>query len=121
MNDATHESAHSADETLAKRLEKDLKAVKNDIAHLSEQIVDAVNAIKAAAQTEGSRGLKRTRASVDQAMSGASERAGALAEAAQGTASSLADRLGDAIEDRPVAAVAIAFGVGYLVGLSRRR
>jgi len=121
MNDATQDDAQSADDTFAKRLEKDLKAAKNDIAHLSEQIVDAVNAIKAATATEGRRTLKRTRASVDQAMSGASDRAGALAEAAQGTASSLADRLGDAIEDRPVAAVAIAFGVGYLMGLSRRR
>ena len=54
-------------------------------------------------------------------MSGASDRAGAVAGAAQDTASSVADSLAGLIEDRPVAAVALALGVGFLMGVAWRR
>jgi len=122
MNDAPDEAAKSAaEDDAAARLKKDLTAVKNDIAHLSQQIADAVNALAAVAQNQGRRSLRQARANVDQAVSGASDRAGAVAGAAQDAASSVADALAEAIQERPVAAVALAMGVGFLVGVAWRR
>lgn len=118
MNDAP-ESA--AEDDAAARLKKDIMAVKNDIAHLSEQIADAVNALAAVAQNQGRRGLRRARANVDQAVSGASDRAIGVTGAAQDAASSIAQTLEDAIQERPVAAVALAMAAGFVMGVAWRR
>ena len=59
MNEKAKEAALSAaDDRDYARLEKDLTAVKNDIAHLSQQISDAVNALGAVAQGQARRGLR---------------------------------------------------------------
>ncbi len=122
MNDAVNNAAQSAtDEEAASRLEKDLIAVKNDIAHLSEQITDAVGALATVAQNRGRRGLRQARASVEEIISSASDRTGAVAGAARDAASSLADTLTDAIRERPVASVALAMGIGFIAGVAWRR
>jgi ElaB/YqjD/DUF883 family membrane-anchored ribosome-binding protein len=121
MNNAMENAAFGEEETLARRLEKDLTAVKKDIAHLSEQVVDAVNALASAAQDQGRRGLRQARANVDGAVSGASDRAGALAGRAQDAAASLADGVTGAIQERPVTAVALAAGIGLILGVAWRR
>ena len=54
-------------------------------------------------------------------MSDASDRAGAVVTAAQGAASSVGDTLADVIEERPVATLAFAFGLGFLIGVTWRR
>jgi ElaB/YqjD/DUF883 family membrane-anchored ribosome-binding protein len=117
MDDAIKNVAAGEEETLARRLEKDLTAVKKDIAHLSEQIADAVNALASAAQNQGRRGLRQARANVGDAVSGASDRAGALTGAAQNSAASVAE----AIQERPVAAIAVAAGIGFIFGIAWRR
>ena len=89
MNEKTKDAAQSAaDDKAYARLEKDLTAVKNDIAHLSQQIYDAVNALGAVAQGQARRGLRNARANVDSVMSDASDRAGEVANAAQDAVSS---------------------------------
>lgn len=114
MNDAAADKA-------ATTLEKDLTAVKNEVARLSQQIADAINALAAAAETQGRRTYRRARADVDSAMSGASDGAGALASAAQNAASSMSDTLAGVIEDRPLATLALALGVGFVMGVAWRR
>jgi len=113
MNDAAKDAAQS--------VVKDLTAVKNEIAGLSQQIADAVNALAAAAQTQGRRGLRRARSDLDSAASGASDSAGVIAGAAQDAASSVAGMLGEVIEDRPIAAMAMALGLGFVMGVILRR
>jgi len=120
MNDAPTEAGSAVDEAAA-RLRQDLTAVKNDIAHLSQQIADAVNALAAVAQNQGRHGLRRARENVNAVVSDASDRAGAVAGAAQDAASSVGTAFTDAIQDRPVAAVAVAMGLGFLLGVSWRR
>ena len=119
---AAHNAA--ADDAYA-RLEKDLTAVKTEIAQLSQQISDAVNALGAIAQTESRRGLRRARANMDALASGASEKAsaatGAVTAAAQDAASSIGDTLADALDERPVASLALAMGIGFLIGVTWRR
>jgi ElaB/YqjD/DUF883 family membrane-anchored ribosome-binding protein len=122
MNETAQDVAQSSgDDKAYARLEKDLTAVKNDIAHLSQQISDAVNALGAVAQGQARRGLRNARANVDSVMSDASDRAGTIANAAQEAASSVGDTLADVIEERPVATLAFAFGLGFLIGVTWRR
>jgi len=122
MDEAAKDAAAEAaqDEAYA-RLQKDLTAVKNDIAHLSQQIADAVNALATIAQRETKRGVRRARENVDTVMSDASERASAVASAAQEAASSLQESLEDVVQERPLTSVAIAMAIGFLVGVTWRR
>jgi len=53
MDETANATAQSAaDDKVYARLEKDLTAVKNDVAHLSQQISEAVNAHGAVAQRQ---------------------------------------------------------------------
>ena len=106
----------TADETV-----DDLAGIKNDIARLSQQVADAVNALGGIAKGQARRGLRQARANVDSIVSEASDQASAVAAAAQSTAASIEDALSDAILDRPLASIALALGVGFLVGVTWRR
>jgi ElaB/YqjD/DUF883 family membrane-anchored ribosome-binding protein len=122
MNDAGRDAARSAAQDKAQSdFGKDMTAVKNDIAHLSQQIADAVNALGAAAQSQTRRGLRRARSNVDSVMSDASDKAGAVASAAQDAAASVGDTLAEVIQERPLATVAMALGIGFLIGVTWRR
>ena len=122
MNDVPENAAQSAVQNdAAARLKQDLTAVKNDVAHLTQQIVDAVNALAAVAQNQGRRSLRQARANIDQAVSGASDRAGAVTTAAQDAASSVADLLAEAIQERPITSVALAMSGGFVIGVAWRR
>jgi ElaB/YqjD/DUF883 family membrane-anchored ribosome-binding protein len=103
------------------RLEKEMMAMKNAIGGLSDQIADAASDIGAVAQDEAERGLKHARANVDAVVADASDRAGAIARTAQMEASSIGDTLEDVIRERPLSTVAIALGLGFLVGATWRR
>jgi ElaB/YqjD/DUF883 family membrane-anchored ribosome-binding protein len=122
MSETAKDAAQSvADDKAYARLEKDLTAVKNDIAHLSKQISEAVNALGAVAQGQARRGLRNARANVDSVMSDASDRASTVVTAAQDAASSVGDTLADVIQERPVATLAFALGLGFLIGVTWRR
>jgi ElaB/YqjD/DUF883 family membrane-anchored ribosome-binding protein len=122
MNETANDAAQSAsDDKAYARLEKDLTAVRNDIAHLSQQISEAVSALGAVAQGGARRGLRNARANVDSVVSDASDRAGAVVTAAQGAASTVRDTLAYTIQERPVVTLAVALGFGFLIGASWRR
>ena len=108
-------------ENLQKRLEKDVAAVKNDIAALTDQITDALNSFAGTAQKQARRGYKQARANVDSAVDDLSERGGAMMDAAQDAASSIEETLEDVITQRPLATVGLALGLGFLIGLTWRR
>jgi ElaB/YqjD/DUF883 family membrane-anchored ribosome-binding protein len=103
------------------RLEKEMTAMKNAIGGLSDQIADAASDIGAVAQDQAKRGLKHARAHVDSMVADASGRVGAIARTAQMEASSIGDTLEDVIRERPLSIVAIALGLGFLVGVTWRR
>ena len=103
------------------RLEKDLAAVKNDIAALTDQIIDALNAFAGTASKQAQRGYKQARTNVDSAMSDMSDRGSAAMDAAQDAASSLEENLEDIIQQRPLATVGLALGLGLLIGMAWRK
>ncbi len=103
------------------RLEKDVAAVKHDISALTDQITDALNSFAGIAQKQARRGYKQARANVDSAVDDLSERGGAAMEAAQDAALSIEESLEDVIAQRPLATVALALGLGFLIGATWRR
>ena len=109
------------DEATYERLEKDVTAVKNDIAALTEQITDALNAFAGEAGKQARSGYKQARANVDSALDDASNRGGAMLDAAQDAAYSIEETLEDVITQRPLETVGVALGLGFLIGLTWRR
>jgi ElaB/YqjD/DUF883 family membrane-anchored ribosome-binding protein len=109
------------DKATKERLEKDIPAVKNDIAALTEQITDALNNFAGAARKQARRGYKEARANVDSAVDDMSERGNAMMDAAQDAAYSIEETLEDVIAQRPLATVGLALGLGFLIGLTWRR
>jgi ElaB/YqjD/DUF883 family membrane-anchored ribosome-binding protein len=103
------------------RLEKDVAAVKNDIAALTDQITDALNSFAGTAGKQARRGYKQARANVDSAVDDISERGSAMMGAAQDAAVSIEETLEDVITQRPLAAVGLAIGLGFLIGATWRR
>jgi ElaB/YqjD/DUF883 family membrane-anchored ribosome-binding protein len=109
------------DKATRERLEKDVAAVRNDIAALTDQITDALNTFAGSARKQARRGYKEARANVDQAVSDAQDRGGAMMDAAQDAAYSIEETLEDVITQRPLATVGIAIGLGFLIGVTWRR
>jgi ElaB/YqjD/DUF883 family membrane-anchored ribosome-binding protein len=119
MSDAPQDASEMA--AAYERLEKDMTAVKKDIADLSQQIAEAVNSLAGLAQSQAKRGVKKAGANVDSIVSDSSDRFGAVAGAAQEAVASMSDMLEETIQERPLATVAIAFGLGFLIGVIWRR
>jgi ElaB/YqjD/DUF883 family membrane-anchored ribosome-binding protein len=109
------------DKATYERLEKDVAAVKNDIAALADQITDVLNSFAGTARKQARRGYKPARANVDQAVDDMSERGAAAMDAAQDAAYSIEESLEDVITQRPLATVGIALGLGFLIGAAWRR
>ena len=109
------------DKATYERLEKDVDKVKTDISDLAEQITDALNTIAGTAGKQARRGYKQARANVDQVVGDLSDRGGAMLNAAQDAASSVEETLEGVIAERPLATVALALGLGFLIGVTWRR
>ena len=103
------------------RLAKDVAAVKNDISALTEQITDALNSFAGTAGKQARRGYQQARANVDSAVDDLSERGSAAVDAAQDAANSIEETLEDLIQQRPLATVGLALGLGFLIGAAWRR
>ena len=118
MNEATK---NLTDKATYERLEKDVTAVKNDIAALTDQITDALNSFAGTAGKQARRGYRQARAGAEQAVDDMSDRGSAMMDAAHDAASSIEETLEDAITQRPLATVAVALGIGFLIGVTWRR
>jgi ElaB/YqjD/DUF883 family membrane-anchored ribosome-binding protein len=103
------------------RLEKDVSAVKGDISALTRQISDVMNSLAGTARKEARRGYKQARAAAEDTIGDLSERGSAMMDAAQDAATSLGETVEDAIVQRPIAAVGLAVGLGFLIGVTWRR
>lgn len=109
------------DKATSGRLQKDLDAVKNDISALADQISDVIEAFKGDARKQAKRTYKQARSNVDSMMSDASKRGSEALDMAQDYAGTLEESLEDAITQRPLAAVGLAVGLGFLIGVTWRR
>lgn len=110
-----------ADKATRDRLEKDVAAVKSDIAALTDQITDALNTFANATGKQARRGYKQARDNMDSKLDDFSERGSAMMDAAQDAYGSIEETLEDAIAQRPLATIGIAVGIGFLIGAAWRR
>ena len=109
------------DKATYERLQKDVAAVKNDISALADQISDVIEAFKGDARKQAKRSYKQARSNVESMMSDVSNRGSEALDAAQDYAGTLEESLEDAITQRPLAAVGLAVGLGFLIGVTWRR
>lgn len=75
-----------ADKANYERLQKDVHAVKNDIAALTDQITDVLNAFAGQAGKQARSGYRQARENMDQTIDDMSERGGAMFSAEIGRA-----------------------------------
>jgi ElaB/YqjD/DUF883 family membrane-anchored ribosome-binding protein len=109
------------DKATYERLQKDVAAVKDDISKLAEQLSEAIDAFTSTARKQARRGYKQARSNVDSIVSDATQKGNAALAAAQDAATSLEDTVEDAIVQRPLAAMGLAVGLGFLIGVTWRR
>jgi len=121
ISDSEAAAKNLTDKATYERLQKDVTAVKNDIAALTDQITDVLNSFAGTATKQARRGYQQARANAEQAVDDMSERGGAMMDAAQDAASSIGESLEDAITQRPLATVGLAIGLGFLIGVTWRR
>lgn len=119
--DGEDEMKDLTDKATYERLQKDVDAVKNDISALTEQITEALNSFTGSAQKRARRGYRQARANVDSTVADLSKRGSEALDAAQDAAATLEDTLEDAIQQRPIAAIGLALGLGFLIGVTWRR
>jgi len=81
------------------RVSQDVPHARSDVAGLADQIINALNALAGAGKTRAQRSH----------------------DAAQGATATLEETLEDVVERRPLATVAVAFGLGLLIGATWRR
>jgi ElaB/YqjD/DUF883 family membrane-anchored ribosome-binding protein len=117
----SNETRDTGDDNAFARLEKEMANMRDAIGGLSDQISDAANDIGAVAQDQAKRGMKHARANMGSMVNDASDRLGVVANRAQSQASSLGDSLEDAVQERPLATLALAIGLGFLAGVIWRR
>jgi ElaB/YqjD/DUF883 family membrane-anchored ribosome-binding protein len=109
------------DKATYERLQKDVEAVKNDISTLAGQITDALNTLADSTQKQAKRSYRQARSNVDAAMSDIGKRGSEALDAAQDVAITMEESLEDAITQRPLAAIGLALGLGFLIGVTWRR
>ena len=119
--DAESRMREWTDKATAERLEKDVKAVKSDIAALTDQITDARNTFANSTSKQARRGYRQARENMDSTLDDMSERGSAMMEAAQDAYGSIEETLEDAITQRPLATIGLALGIGFLIGAAWRR
>jgi ElaB/YqjD/DUF883 family membrane-anchored ribosome-binding protein len=109
------------DNATVERLEKDVTAVKNDISALTGQVANALNTFTEIAKKQARRGYSQARANAEGTINDLSDRGSAVMGAAQDAAITVEETLEDAIAQRPIAAVGLALGLGFLIGVTWRR
>lgn len=110
-----------SDKANDERIQKDVSAVKNDFAALTEQITDALNAFAGQASKQAQRGYRQARDNMDSTLDDMSDRGSAMMSAAQDAASTIEETLEDVITQRPLATIGLALGLGFLIGVTWRR
>jgi ElaB/YqjD/DUF883 family membrane-anchored ribosome-binding protein len=110
-----------ADSIDVDRLRKDLDALKHDIAALGTEMTTALKSIAGTAQGQARRGYKRMQDNVTATVSDLRRQGTGAWDDAQETVESLEESFEQAVRQRPLSAVGLAIGLGFLIGVTWRR
>jgi ElaB/YqjD/DUF883 family membrane-anchored ribosome-binding protein len=103
------------------RLRGDLDALKGDIASLGSEMSNALKAMAGTAQVRARRGYRKVQDNVTSTVADLKRQGVSALEDVQGTAESLEESLEEAVRERPLSAVGLAIGLGFLIGVTWRR
>lgn len=95
-------------------LQSDLQALREDLGRVAEQVRDIVTGRSNAA-------WRRAKTSADGAMSNAQAKGQEAAAAVRDVSNHFADAVDESIKNRPYTTLALAAGIGFLLGTTLRR
>jgi len=95
-------------------LDREFESLKGDVSKLTQQVAALVSAT-------GSAAYKRARKNLDGVISDASDKGQEAIDAVKDVTSSIGDAVEDAVYKRPVTTLAMAAGIGFLIGAIWRR
>jgi ElaB/YqjD/DUF883 family membrane-anchored ribosome-binding protein len=104
--DATTKFTRNASATVDS-LQEDLTAMRDDVGKLSQQVVDLLSA-------KGSAAYRSAKKSFD-------AKTGEAADAVRDVRDTFADAIEESVQERPYATLAIALGIGFVIGATWRR
>jgi len=99
-------------------IEKDLQALRDDIAQLARQVADILADKSNAAWARAKSGAQ---ASVGDAMSGAQDTGEQAIDAIREVSDNVVGVIDESLKERPYTTLAIAAGLGFLFGMTWRR
>jgi ElaB/YqjD/DUF883 family membrane-anchored ribosome-binding protein len=106
--------AGDAASAVASDLQKDLQALRSDLARLAEQLSAIVS-------SKGNAAWQRAKTSVDGVVTDAQAKGKEAADAVREVSDNFVGALDESIKQRPYATVAIAAAIGFLFGATWRR
>jgi ElaB/YqjD/DUF883 family membrane-anchored ribosome-binding protein len=110
--DAVKESAKAAS-AASGDIKDDLEALRDDVAKLTQQIADILAA-------KGGKAWKRAKKNIDGVISDVEDKGMEAVDAVRDASDHVVDAIDESIQTRPYTTLAIAFGLGFLFGVTRR-
>ncbi len=95
-------------------IQADLQALRDDFGRLAQQVADIF-------ANRGSDALRRARSSMDDIVSGAQDKSREAVGAVRDVSDNFVDAIDESIKSRPYATLALAVGLGFLLGATWRR
>ena len=102
-------------------IQRDLQVVRDDLSRLAQQVARLLSVTGSQALREMKAQMGRAKQSLDGALSDASEKGMEAMETVREGTDTAFEALEDAVRHRPFATLAIAMGLGFLLGASLRR
>ena len=115
--------AHSADPSSVnvKNLKKDLQSLRDDLSELSKQVEGLATDAGAEMIDDVKSRLANFGSSVDELIAGAGARGREAVDAVSDMGGNVVENVEDAIRERPLTALAIALGLGFVLSSTMRR
>jgi ElaB/YqjD/DUF883 family membrane-anchored ribosome-binding protein len=98
----------------AKDIQEDLEALRDDVAHLTQQLAGIVAA-------KGSKTWNRARSNVEGVISDAQDAGMEAVGAVREVGDNVVDAVDESLKKRPYTTLALVAGIGFLVGATWRR
>jgi ElaB/YqjD/DUF883 family membrane-anchored ribosome-binding protein len=111
--DAIKESAKAASDASGD-IAADLRALRNDVTRLAQEIADIFAA-------KGDTAWRRARSSVDDALGDAGGKGREAADAVREVGDNMLGAIDESLKQRPYTTLALAAGIGFLFGATWRR
>jgi ElaB/YqjD/DUF883 family membrane-anchored ribosome-binding protein len=102
-------------------LRDDLESLREDIARLADQVSNSVAETGDGALGEAKAQLRRIKDNMDAIISGAGDKGREAGEAVREVADNFTDAIEESLQTRPLTTLAMAIGVGLVVGATWRR